>query len=188
MLIGLCGVATAGKDLLADQLVASKYKFVKLGFADPMYAMAEAMNPLIKTESGLIVPLSSLLKACYGDWTEVKRVPAVRKFLQDLGQSGREFIGADVWVKPLFDRIDALPPDTNIIITNVRHENEAEAVLARGGRILRIERPGVGPVNGHVSDAGLTFKYATEVLFNDGTAEDWKRNAVTNFERLFVSR
>jgi hypothetical protein len=57
-----------------------------------------------------------------------------------------------------------------VVITDVRFANEAAAIRSWGGEIIRIDRPGVGPVNGHVSEA-MPFE-PDEVIENDGTIED----------------
>lgn len=47
------------------------------------------------------------------------------------------------------------PNSPNWIITDVRFPNEAEAIKARGGIILRVNRPGYAPINAHPSEVGL---------------------------------
>ena len=46
-------------------------------------------------------------------------------------------------------------PLPNWIITDVRFPNEAEAIKKKNGIIIRIDRPGVKPVNAHPSETGL---------------------------------
>jgi hypothetical protein len=166
MLIGLTGYAGVGKDAFADVLV--EHGFTKLGFADPMYRMATDLNGYVRR----------VLADCKGDWTEAKKRPAVRGYLQDLGQAGRDHIGPDVWVNALFAKVEA----DNVVVTNVRYENEAKGILDRDGVIIRIDRQGVGAVNEHSSDAGLAFPFASLTVHNNGTLEDLRRIAleVTN--------
>jgi hypothetical protein len=59
----------------------------------------------------------------------------------------------------------------NWIITDTRFPNEADAIKNAGGIIIRVERPGVKPINDHPSEVGLdhwTFDY---VINNDGDLE-----------------
>ena len=46
-------------------------------------------------------------------------------------------------------------PNPNWIITDTRFENEAEAIKKKGGIIIRVDRPGVKPINNHPSEIGL---------------------------------
>jgi hypothetical protein len=55
----------------------------------------------------------------------------------------------------------------NWIITDVRFENEAKAIKEKKGIILRVERPGVKPVNSHPSETSLdswNFDYKIQNL------------------------
>ncbi len=43
----------------------------------------------------------------------------------------------------------------NWIITDTRFPNEAEAIKKAGGIVIRVDRPGVKPINDHPSEIGL---------------------------------
>jgi hypothetical protein len=54
----------------------------------------------------------------------------------------------------------------------MRFANEADAIAARGGTLLRIERPGTKPINNHVSETALDrYDGFHSVLVNDATIE-----------------
>ena len=181
-LIGLTGYATCGKDAAADQLV-EREDYVKIGFADPLYEMALWADPVLDacTEGGLMWRLArraapwlfrKKLSDIVGDigWTEAKRIPAVRQYLQGMGMAVREELGEDTWVNTAMEKADELrSKGVNCIITNVRFENEAHAIKGSGGIIVKVERPGVGPVNSHCSDQGEAFEHACTTVVNDGT-------------------
>lgn len=57
--------------------------------------------------------------------------------------------------KGLIHILKRVSPPCNWIITDVRFPNEAEAIKDRGGFIIRIDRPGVEPVNAHPSETAL---------------------------------
>lgn len=82
----------------------------------------------------------------------------VRDFLQKLGTDAmRMGLHDNVWVNALMadyeeDEDGDLP---NWIITDVRFPNEAQAIKDKGGVIIRIDRPGVSPINDHPSEIGL---------------------------------
>ncbi len=41
------------------------------------------------------------------------------------------------------------------VVSDMRYRNEAQAIRHRGGVLIRIERPGVGPINDHISEHDL---------------------------------
>ena len=43
---------------------------------------------------------------------------------------------------------------------------------SRGGRVWRVSRPGVGPINDHISEVGLDDYPFDAVIDNDGTLDD----------------
>lgn len=93
----------------------------------------------------------------------------VRDFLQKLGTDAlRMGLHDNVWVNALMadyrpeeswlntslgEKPDVVYP--NWIITDTRFENEAQAIKDRGGIIIRVERPGIVPINNHPSEIGL---------------------------------
>lgn len=161
MLIGLTGYAGAGKDEVADTLVR-EFGFKKIGFADPMYRIALDLNPWIRQDGRLLRDIVERI-----GWTAAKRMPEVREFLQRLGESGRQNLGEGVWINAVARTLLVTNArNKNVVITNVRHENEARWVKRRGGTIVLVSRVGFGPVNDHVSDQGLAFKYATHSIDN----------------------
>jgi hypothetical protein len=106
----------------------------------------------------------------YG-WDSVKRnSPEVRRLLQVLGtEVGREMIDQNVWVNSVFK---ALEEDKKYVFTDVRFVNEHQAIDSRLGLLVKIDRPGVGPVNDHKSDKGLPDQWFDASIVNDGTIED----------------
>jgi hypothetical protein len=73
--------------------------------------------------------------------------------MQRLGtEVGREMFGDDFWVKAA---INAIPEGANVVFSDVRYPNEANAVRALGGKVWRVYRDGIGPANGHTSENAL---------------------------------
>ena len=87
------------------------------------------------------------------------RPMTVREFLQKLGTNAlRNGLHHNVWVNALMadyvndDQTGTVP---NWIITDTRFPNEAQAIKDKGGIIIRVDRPGVKPINDHPSEVGL---------------------------------
>jgi hypothetical protein len=77
----------------------------------------------------------------------------IREFLQKLGTDAmRNGLHPNVWVNALMADYDK---DSNWIITDTRFPNEAQAIKDKGGIIIRVNRPGVKPINNHPSEIAL---------------------------------
>lgn len=162
MLIGLSGKARAGKDTVGDMLVAD-YGFKKFSFAEPLKAIAYDLDPMIDSIHSLGFLVDQM------GWHEAKKIPEVRRTLQDLGSAARRHLDKGVWVRPAMQAIDAHIKDGgSAVITDLRHVNEAEAVLKRGGAVIRIERPGTEN-GGHETETNLDDFEFTYTLHNDRT-------------------
>jgi hypothetical protein len=163
--VGLVGYATAGKDAAAAALVQDGW--LRVAFADAVREALLELDPLVMSGH----KLSELLYRC--DFQEAKRHGEVRRLLQRLGtEAGRNIHGQDCWVKIAERKIEATT--ANVVLTDVRFSDEAAFVRSLGGKLVYIERPGVGPVNGHVSDAGISaLKTQCDVaIHNEGTVEE----------------
>lgn len=94
------------------------------------------------------------------EFTTVQRQMTVRQFLQDLGTDAlRDGLHTNVWVNALMadyrpSKMSERNP-SKWIITDCRFPNEAEAVKERGGLMIRIDRPGIAPINDHPSETRL---------------------------------
>jgi len=160
MIIGLSGYARSGKDTVAKVLV-NHYGFECVSFADPIRKILYAIDPKINGNS-----LVDLVDE-YG-WDIAKQNPEVREMLQYLGYSARVHIYKDVWIMAAFSK---MREDRNYVIADVRFQNEAEVIQSHQGHIWRIERPGIEPVNSHVSEWELDKFDFDNILLNDGTVE-----------------
>lgn len=164
MLIGLTGHAGSGKDTAAAYLV-EKHGFIRLAFADKLKDLAYRVNPWFVT-----CDLAYLVDN-FG-WDRAKREDAnVRQYLQDLGQAARDTFGDAFWVDQVLtgDVFNSMRWGNRYVITDVRYQNEADVVLDVGGWVYRIERPGVGPANGHISEMGVL---GSGHISNDSTVEE----------------
>jgi hypothetical protein len=170
--IALNGVAGSGKDEAARALIPLGYQ--RVSFADSLRRAVEALDPIVDWRARRPVRVSMLLTQAPGDtwgarWEHVKRTtPEVRRTLIRMGtEVGRNIIGPDTWVDIA---MRDLPPLA--VLTDCRFENEAHAAKTRGGIVMRIDRPGVGPVTNHVSETALdTWPFDARIL-NDGSIAD----------------
>jgi hypothetical protein len=139
VLIAFTGLAGAGKSTAAAHLVKHR-GFTRVRFAGPLKAMMAALG----------------LTAAQIDGNE-KELPCEllggktpRHAMQTLGTEwGRTCIGDDLWIRAWQA---ALPATGNVVVDDCRFPNEAEAVRAAGGLLVRIERPGTGTASAHSSE------------------------------------
>lgn len=180
MLIGLTGAAGAGKDTVAAHLYR-RHGYMKLALADPLYAMISAMTGLTVEQLA-----DRAVKEKQIAWVGA----SPRQLLQTIGTEwGRGTLGDDIWIKNLFRRIDAYSSAMRnwndrlgFVVTDVRFENEAEAIRSRGGIIVEVVRPtplaGVAEASRrHSSEAGIPDDLVDAVIVNDGTLDDLCRRA-----------
>jgi hypothetical protein len=164
-LIGLCGYAGSGKDEAAKGLVADGWERVAL--ADAVREALVALNPIVQSVHQGMCALSGLISEV-GGWSGAKEFPDIRRLLQRMGtEAGRDIHGQDCWVN--IARRKILATSSDVVVTDIRFANEAAMIRDLGGVLIRIERPGVGPVNEHVSEV-MPFE-ADHTLLNDASIE-----------------
>lgn len=172
-LIGVSGYARSGKDEAAQALVNRGWR--RAAFADKLRDFLYAMDPVIPGQYGAgHLRLRRLVDSAGWDYAKVA-YPEVRALHNRAGtEAGRGILGADVWVDALFREHGDAPA---LVISDVRFPNEAQAIADRGGVLIRIERPGVGPKR---TRQGLVFESETALdgwsfdhyLSNDGSIDD----------------
>lgn len=177
MLIGLSGKKRAGKDTIADRLV-TRHGFQRVAFADSLRDAALSLDPLILTgaEVGLM-PLRLTQVVGNLGWERAKSVPEVRRTLQRLGVAIRE-LDTGFWVHAAARTIEAaLGEGRPVVVTDVRFPNEAEYIRHKGGVLVRVERPGLHPVDTHESETALDEWEFDCVVANDGTLDELRERA-----------
>jgi len=166
MIIGLSGYATSGKDTVAKILIED-YGYTRIAFADPIREAVYILNPIVK--DGFRV---QGLVDVYG-WEVAKTdYPEIRRLLQVFGSElGREKFGNNFWVnQALFGIGNA---NSKVVITDVRFPNEASAIkMYESAQVWRITRPGIQPVNTHISETALDSYAFDHTIVNDAGLND----------------
>lgn len=157
VLIGLSGYAGVGKDEVAKTLT-SQLTYQRVAFADPLKELATAIG-------------------WNGEKDEVGR-----KFLQDLGVGVREHLNTDAWVLAAEERIEQI--DGPVVVTDVRFPNEVQMIRRRGGKVVRVVRPGCGPVNAHISEHLVGDDDCDLIFLNDGTLDELPRKVEEFFDPI----
>lgn len=162
-LIGISGLARAGKDSFAAAFVKEGYQ--RLAFADALkVATAYIANEAIH------LYFDEASKDQFSEALGMTR----RKALQDMGNGVRETLGAETWIRRALREwvtLGLLPT----VISDCRYPNEAQAIRNLGGTIVRVTRPGAGlagAAGAHISEAGLPDHLVDIEVLNDGTMGD----------------
>ncbi len=160
MLLGITGKAGSGKDTFAKYFI-EQHDFTRYAFAGPIKRMIEAgfgLTPDIwddreKKEQEI-------------EW--LGRSP--RYLAQTIGTEwGRELVHADLW---LLLAEQARCRHDNLIITDVRFDNEAQWIKEHGGHVVSIEARGMAVDNQkHASEGGVHPAYIDITVRNTGTIE-----------------
>ncbi|MGC5319324.1 hypothetical protein ACPXB5_11360 [Micromonospora arida] len=150
-LIGLIGRARAGKDTFAARLIEA-HGFTRYAFADALRGVALDLDPIvlpIDTVQGS-ARLSEIVERV--GWEGAKEYREVRRTLQRLGVAVRT-LDEEFWVSRVMLKISANAKPA--VVTDVRFANEAAAIVAAGGRLVRIVRAGQDESDTHISETAL---------------------------------
>jgi hypothetical protein len=157
MIIGLTGRKRSGKSTIAQALVHKG--FAEMSFAEPIRTFTKILLGL--DHAGLEEAKEKPI-----DWLDGV---TTRYIMQTLGTEwGRQTIHPDIWIRYLTRRLTA-PSNLNadIVISDIRFDNEAIALRELGAKIVRVERPGGGE-DAHVSEAGVSLRYVNFGVMNNG--------------------
>lgn len=187
-IIGLSGYARSGKDEVAKIFVKNGY--TRVAFADKLREVLYTLNPIVLAR--VETPMGTLgygqgvwhvqeVIERYG-WDGYKESPfgpEIRRLLQRLGtEAGRETLWDSIWIDAAFA---GYGDDAKIVVTDVRFENEADAIKQRGGSVLRVSRPGVDAFNDHPSETSLDTYDFDGFIQNDGTLEKLEQTVRRRF-------
>lgn len=165
-IIGFTGLAGSGKSLAATILCQHKNYF-PVPFAKPIHNI---VFDLIKDEP---IPYSLRL-----DWEYIKGHKFAslgnksgREIAQTLGTEwGRNLVDPDIWVNLWKERIK---PFSRVTVPDVRFINEAQTIRDMGGKLVRITRPGVIPMN-HISEMEFNEITPDFTICNDASFGEFR--------------
>lgn len=167
MLIGLCGAAGSGKGSVASFLVAEG--FGEIAFADPIYAAVSAMTGISEEK---------LKDRAFKERQIAGIGKSPRELLQLFGtEFGRNLIGESIWIDLAMQKVERYTTAfVSVVISDVRFDNEAEAIRSAGGFVWRVVRDAPSCLNSlaakHASEAGISSHLIDSVITNNGTLGD----------------
>ena len=130
IIIGLSGKMGSGKNYIAEKIIYPSYKdeynILIIGFGDLM------KNELYARDTTL----------SYDELYDHKTFETRNKLQQYGTENGRDKYHQDIWVRGLDIQVETFRRRSNdnciIIVCDVRFQNEAEFIIKKGGKLIRI--------------------------------------------------
>ena len=203
-IIGLTGRLGSGKDTVFERMSAIfPETYVRQSFADPLKESIAALFgvslyelEVFKRDPDSVVVLGDDAQE-KGDLVSPTVIFTMREFMQRYGtEAHRDIFGTDFWVDTAMRKIQEYVPQPwqgkrddhapTFVFTDVRFDNEAEAIRARGGEIWEVRGPDED-TGSHASEAGIDPYFITLTI--DNTVRRNRINGVTgektpDFDRL----
>lgn len=156
-IIGLLGKAGSGKSTVANYL-AEKYGAKETSFAFPLKMMAAEMFGFSDDQ-------------LFGTQAQKEAIDprynvSPRYVMQMLGSAGRNWLGSEVWIRACLDKIKH-SLDSVDVISDVRHLNEAEALISRGHTVIKLVCSDAPPASNsnHPSEAEVDLVPAAHISY-----------------------
>lgn len=199
MIIGLTGVARSGKNTVAS--------FINNNFSESYYCYEHSFAGKLKQSAiaaliGSVVSEEDAILACdllKEDSEIIIKMPmdiggsspmvnwqklTGRQYLQWYGtEAHRHIFGEDFWTDIVLDEIsnrkDGSVWEENLdVITDVRFPDEAKSIQYMYGKIVRVNRPGLGQNDAHVSEQGIPDELVDFEIWNDGSLDQLKYRTI----------
>lgn len=177
MIIGLTGPKRCGKDTVANLIMQHNTSFYPLSFAWPIKQMVmEGLGLSMEQVNGDLKDMPDPVFGC-----------TPRHILQTLGTEwGRELINESIWLLIMEQRIQNVGKD--IVITDVRFENEASWIRAQeNGKVVHITGR-VKSRDAHKSEGGVQFVSGKDGIIENNRTLDHLSVAVQQFLIAYYRR
>ena len=141
LIIGLCGKKGVGKSFVAKR-IQDRIGGQVCSFADPIRWALSAMGVDFSYKNKEVV--------------QTQFGKSARQLAQTFGTEwGRNMVKDSIWVDHMISRIN--DSSENIIIDDIRFDNEAAAIVALGGSVFKIIGQSIYDApDGHESESGLS--------------------------------
>ena len=163
LIVGFSGRKGSGKTYIAREL--EKTGFERISFADPikimLFALFDECGFDYASAKWLLNQEKEIVLEAFGK--------SPRQLMQSLGTDwGRAMVSENLWLLCARNKIEK-NHSCNIVIDDVRFNNEAQFIRDLGGLIINIDRAADTRFDAHVSEEGIIIKPGDVMLTNDGT-------------------
>lgn len=175
MIIAICGHKFSGKSTVA-RLLHNATGYEVVSFADKLKDITCILSGCTREnledydfKENELVP--DYLRLYCGN----AKKPTFRAFLQHFGSEVMRGVNDNIWIDcTLGNGLES------VIVSDCRFPNEAKAVKARGGIVIKVVRPDVKAEDSHQSETMIDEIKADYTIVNDTTLE----NLVLNVDSL----
>lgn len=145
MIIGLVGYKQVGKSTVA-QHIADKYGYSRFNMKDALIAeLKENFPDLLQMLCNVyLMDIDELFK---------EKPPLVRALMQNYGSDVRRKDNDRYWIDKWLEKTAGIK---NVVVDDIRFQNEADAITNQGGVLIRIERDDVATGGDHQSEQGAS--------------------------------
>jgi hypothetical protein len=178
MIIAICGHKFSGKSTVA-RLIANATGYPIVSFADKLKDITCVLSGCTREDlenyefkENELVP--DYLRPYCGN---IKK-PTFRAFLQYFGSEVMRGVNDNIWIDCTLSNCGE-----DCIVSDCRFPNEAKAVKARGGIVIKVVRPDAKAEDSHQSETLIDDIDADYTLYNDTTLENLEAN-VNSLVRL----
>lgn len=181
MIIAVCGHKFSGKSTVA-RLLGNATGYEVVSFADKLKDVCCVLSGCTREQledydfkETQLVP--DYLRPYCGN---VKK-PTFRAFLQYFGSEVMRGVNDNIWIDCTLSNCDE-----DCIVSDCRFPNEAKAVKARGGIVIKVVRPDAKAEDSHQSETLIDEIGADYTIVNDTTLENLVLN-VDSLVRLLIN-
>lgn len=179
MIVGFGHRAQVGKDTAGNWLQDWGWK--RLAFADKVRDVLYDLDPVVDPVSqSYYFTLKHMVDSM--GWEMAKQNFEVRSLLQKLGHAVRDKIDPSIWCRVVMHEADRLDEEgIDVVITDVRYKNEADAIHALGGLVCRIDR-GISQRLTHAGEEELEdYEEWDHIIDNNGSIKDLQEQVTELF-------
>jgi adenylate kinase family enzyme len=176
MIIGILGKKGSGKDTMAEFLI-QQYQFKQFTYAEPLKKICQDLFSL--TDEQVTCPI--LKETVDQRWGK-----SPRQILQEIGTDlFRKHYDENIWVKILKEKIILEPKEQNIVVSDIRHQNELDTITEfTNCLIFRIERPNVSTLDNHSTENNILQYNNIITIQNNSTIQDFHSKIKTILEQV----
>lgn len=154
MIIAFTGKKQSGKSTACSYIESVLPNVVRINFKDALVAEIKEKFPQLL--SAIIDTMNKIDYDGMDSWTIDRlfkdKPPLMRSLMQNYGTDVCRGIDTEYWTNKWKKSVGMTVLETNVICDDVRFKNEADAVRACGGIVVRIVRTDLTHTDGHISE------------------------------------
>jgi|ERR1700678_1160326 len=166
MIIGLLGHKESGKTTIANYLI--QYQFIKISFSDPLKQICKILFQF--TDQQLYGNDKEIVDSTWNvSPRTIMQYIGTNIFRNQMGIIPN--INDNFWVKLFELNVNQLNKSKNLVIDDIRFQNEIDKIIELKGIVIKITRPH-NNFDNHISEVGIDNLSGSYEINNDGTLSD----------------